>query len=103
MLPWTYFHVGVEVVLDNNNSPFLKHTCNLVNAHNLEVYLHLIDGYVGEGKPFISSGRDPALVNKSCDLLIENLGIRPRWFQQQQEDRICKAEYGYSSCIPETP
>ena len=32
-------------------------------------------GYVGKGKPFRSSARDLALVNKMCDLLIDNLGI----------------------------
>jgi len=62
-LPWTYFHVGVKIVLNNNDSPILKELHNLdpAYAHSLKNYLHLIDGYVGEGKPFKSSGkRDPA-------------------------------------------
>jgi len=74
-LPWAYFHVGVQIVLDNNASPLLKHTYWPACTHNLEAYLNLIDGYVGKGKPFRSSARDLALVNKTCDLLIEDLGI----------------------------
>jgi hypothetical protein len=71
-LPWTYFHVGIQLSLHNDNSPFLH---NLSDFHSLEVYLHLLDGYDGENKSFKSSGRDPTLVNKSCDLLIDNLHI----------------------------
>jgi len=64
-LPWTYFHVGVQIVFDNNDSPILKglHNLDPAYAHSLKNYLHLIDGYVGGGKPFRSSGqRDPAPV-----------------------------------------
>lgn len=61
--PWTYFHVGVKIVLNNNDSPILRelHNIDPAYAHSLKNYLHLIDGYVGNGKPFKSSGnRDPA-------------------------------------------
>jgi len=92
-LPWTYFHLGVQIVLDNNDSLFLKQTHNLVNTHNLEVYLHLIDGYLGKGEAFRSSGRDLALVNKICDLVIEDLGIPLHWMQQQREDQIYTYAY----------
>eukprot|EP00253_Pinus_taeda_P033061 PITA_33061 len=63
--PWTYFHVGVKISLNNNDSPILKEVHNLdpAYAHSLKNYLHLIDGYIGKGKPFKSSGkRDPAPV-----------------------------------------
>uniref|UniRef100_M1BP58 ATP binding protein n=1 Tax=Solanum tuberosum TaxID=4113 RepID=M1BP58_SOLTU len=43
-LPWSYSHVGVELVLDHKNSPFLKPTSDLVCAQNLEAHLHLLDG-----------------------------------------------------------
>jgi len=42
--PFQYYHVGVELKLDNNKSPFLKPDNNC--AHNLEVLLHLLDGLV---------------------------------------------------------
>ncbi|KAH9297083.1 hypothetical protein KI387_028765 [Taxus chinensis] len=87
-LPWTYFHVGVKVCL-KNNSPLLKPTHKLAYFHNLEVYLHLLDGYVGHRKPYSNSyGRDPALVNKSCDILIDDFEIPPKWCQQQNKGLI---------------
>lgn len=45
-LPWCYSHVGEELALDHQNSPFLKHSVDPSNAHNLEAMLHLLDGSV---------------------------------------------------------
>ncbi|XP_057445490.1 phospholipase A1-Igamma2, chloroplastic-like isoform X2 [Lotus japonicus] len=45
-LLWSYSHVGVELALDQKNSPFLKPDVDPASAHNLEVLLHLIDGLV---------------------------------------------------------
>ena len=54
--PSTYFHVGVQIVLNNDGSPILRglHNRDPAYAHSLKNYLHLIDGYVGEGNPFKS-------------------------------------------------
>lgn len=43
-LPWFYSHVGLELVLDHRHSPFLKDTPDPTSTHNLEAYLHLLDG-----------------------------------------------------------
>ena len=43
-LPWCYCHVGEELALDHQNSPFLKSSVDPSNAHNLEALLHLLDG-----------------------------------------------------------
>lgn len=91
--PWTYYHVGTQVSLHNDNSPFLKPTRNLSDFHNLEVYLHLLDGYVGESKSFKSLGRDPALANKSCDLLIDSLHIPSHWWHEGNKGLV-KSENG---------
>ncbi|XP_059067450.1 phospholipase A1-Igamma2, chloroplastic-like [Cryptomeria japonica] len=40
-LPWTYFHVGVEVSLGNNSS---SHQKSVAYYHHLEVYLRLLAG-----------------------------------------------------------
>lgn len=45
-LPWSYSHVGVELLLDHKRSPFLKETSDMSCFHNLEAHLHLLDGYV---------------------------------------------------------
>ena len=43
-ISYSYVHVGVRLTVDNRRSPFLKETVDLVGFHNLETYLHLIDG-----------------------------------------------------------
>ena len=106
----SYIHVGVALHLDNSHSPFLKPSATLGDAHNLEVYLHLLDGYRSTDEPFVGprtinyqhvSGhvtnpnslsnrllqlyvdflnRNVALVNKSSSLLHDDLQIPPNWW-----------------------
>ncbi|XP_072998018.1 phospholipase A1-Igamma1, chloroplastic-like isoform X1 [Typha latifolia] len=45
--PWSYSHVGVELLLDHKHSPFLKDTGDPSCFHNLEAHLHLLDGSRG--------------------------------------------------------
>ncbi|CBI30958.3 unnamed protein product, partial [Vitis vinifera] len=44
-LKWLYRHVGTELKLDMSLSPYLKREFDLLGFHNLEVYLHLTDGF----------------------------------------------------------
>ncbi|KAH9299359.1 hypothetical protein KI387_031041 [Taxus chinensis] len=77
-LPWSYSHVGVELELDHTKSPFLRPTVDPSCSHNLEAYLHLLDGYHGSGERFyLANGRDPALVNKASDFLQDHFHIPP--------------------------
>ncbi|XP_062080852.1 phospholipase A1-Igamma1, chloroplastic-like [Humulus lupulus] len=88
-LPWCYSHVGVELELDHKKSPFLKPSNDPVCSHNLEALLHLLDGYHGKGQRFVlSSGRDPALVNKACDFLKDHYLVPPFWRQDQNKGMI---------------
>uniref|UniRef100_A0A7N1A025 Fungal lipase-type domain-containing protein n=1 Tax=Kalanchoe fedtschenkoi TaxID=63787 RepID=A0A7N1A025_KALFE len=87
--PWSYCHVGVELALDHMNSPFLKPTKDPGCAHNLEAHLHLLDGYHGTGSKFVlSSGRDPALVNKASDFLKDHYLVPPNWRQDENKGMI---------------
>ena len=43
-IPWCYSHVGEKLTLDHEKSPFLKEAADPACAHNLEAYLHLLDG-----------------------------------------------------------
>ncbi|KAJ9135815.1 hypothetical protein P3X46_032950 [Hevea brasiliensis] len=80
-LTWVYRHVG-QLKLDVFMSPYLKHESDLSGRHNLEVYLHLLDGFLGKKLKFRwNARRDLALVNKSSDMLIEELKIREFWFR----------------------
>lgn len=88
-LPWSYWHVGVELALDHKKSPFLNPNADAVSAHNLEALLHLLDGYHGKGERFVlASGRDPALVNKGCDFLKDHYLIPPNWRQDANKGMI---------------
>ncbi|GLJ49660.1 hypothetical protein SUGI_1053510 [Cryptomeria japonica] len=86
-LPWTYFHVGVELRLHKYPS-IVQHTHNLAYNHNLELYLHLLDGNVGRNESFSSSGRDRALINNRCDLLLEKDKIPRKWWQQRNKGLV---------------
>ncbi|KAF3605567.1 hypothetical protein DY000_02044605 [Brassica cretica] len=88
-LPWCYCHVGEKLALDHQNSPFLKPSVDLSTAHNLEALLHLLDGYHGKGQRFVlSSGRDPALVNKASDFLKDHFMVPPYWRQDANKGMV---------------
>ncbi|XP_068635730.1 phospholipase A1-Igamma1, chloroplastic-like [Aristolochia californica] len=88
-LPWSYSHVGVELALDHKNSPFLKDTNDPSCFHNLEAHLHLLDGYHGKGRRFfLSSGRDPALVNKASNFLKDHHLVPPYWRQDENKGMV---------------
>ncbi|XP_042516600.1 phospholipase A1-Igamma2, chloroplastic-like [Macadamia integrifolia] len=90
-LPWSYSHVGVELALNNKHSPYLKETNDPLDFHNLEAYLHLLDGYQGKDKKFkLSDDRDIALVNKSSDFLNNELVVPPSWWQAAYKGMVKK-------------
>ena len=81
-LKWVYTHVGAELKLDVQSSPYLKRGFNLPGFHSLETYLHLIDGFHSKTSAFREDARrDVALVNKACDMLVDELRIPHAWYQ----------------------
>ncbi|EXB93327.1 Phospholipase A1-Igamma3 [Morus notabilis] len=100
--PWSYAHVGVELRLDQSHSPFLKPTKDPGCAHNLEVHLHLVDGYHGKGKRFcLETKRDIALVNKNCDLLRSEYGVPSQWRQDENKGMVRNTDGRW--VLPERP
>ncbi|KAG6541562.1 hypothetical protein Mapa_017084 [Marchantia paleacea] len=93
-LPMIYTHVGVDLVVDDRDSPFLKKgPLDRLNVHNLELYLHLLDGFVAKGVPFTPSGRrDKALVNKSSSFLDPRYNIPAFWWQEKNKGLVKTAE-----------
>lgn len=49
---WTYTHVGSELRVDSRQSPYLRDDADMACCHDLEAYLHLVDGCLGSGSPF---------------------------------------------------
>ncbi|GMY38009.1 phospholipase A1-Igamma1, chloroplastic-like [Fagus crenata] len=79
---WVYRHVGTQLELDVFTSPYLKHESDLLGCHNLELYLHLLDGFLSKQSKFRwNARRDVALVNKTSDMLIEELRIPEFWYE----------------------
>ncbi|KAL5212119.1 hypothetical protein ABZP36_022966 [Zizania latifolia] len=52
-----YQHVGAELRIDSKNSPCLRPDAGPACRHDLEAYLHLIDGFTGTGRPFRPDAR----------------------------------------------
>ncbi|KAL7211357.1 hypothetical protein ACSBR2_014271 [Camellia fascicularis] len=90
-LDWVYTHVGAELKLDVRSSPFLKRVgFNVLGFHMLETYLHLVDGFMSTSSTFRSNARrDVALVNKACDMLVDELRIPPCWYQMENKGLVC--------------
>lgn len=93
-LDWVYHHVGAELKLDVRASPFLKRGSNFFGFHHPETYLHLVDGYDSSTAGFRPDAkRDVALVNKYCDMLVNELRIPPCWYQLRNKGLVPN-EYG---------
>ncbi|GLU22613.1 hypothetical protein SLE2022_386750 [Rubroshorea leprosula] len=93
-LEWIYTHVGVELKLDINSSPYLKRRFNPLGFHCPETYLHLVDGFSSSSLTFRSDARrDVALVNKCCDMLVDKLRIPPSWYQLENKGLV-RNEHG---------
>ncbi|KAL8136490.1 hypothetical protein V2J09_002491 [Rumex salicifolius] len=56
-LPWSYSHVGAELRVDTKASPYLKPDADVACCHDLEAYLHLVDGYSGSDCPFRANAK----------------------------------------------
>jgi hypothetical protein len=97
-LPWTYSHVGLELKLNSKDSHHLDESkANAANWHNLEQYLHLVDGYgrYAEHPPH----RDITLVNKASDFL-KSVHFIPALWRQVQDKGLVRNADGTWSQVP---
>ncbi len=110
LLPFTYSHAGVQLLVNNFDSPYLDPMrSNIFNCHNLEGYLHLVYGHQGSDglgkKPNSVSfpsppARDIALVNKSSDFLKDGHFIPDSWWQIENKGLVYQDSDG--KWIPQT-
>ncbi|XP_027080865.1 phospholipase A1-Ibeta2, chloroplastic-like [Coffea arabica] len=56
-MPWAYSHVGTELRVDTKMSPYLKPNADVACCHDLEAYLHLVDGFLASNCPFRSNAK----------------------------------------------
>ncbi|KAF5177656.1 Phospholipase a1-ibeta2 protein [Thalictrum thalictroides] len=56
-VPWAYSHVGSELRVDSKMSPYLKPNADVACCHDLEAYLHLVDGFCASNCPFRANAK----------------------------------------------
>ncbi|KAL9433895.1 hypothetical protein AB3S75_028687 [Citrus x aurantiifolia] len=54
---WAYSHVGTELRVDTKMSPYLKPNADVACCHDLEAYLHLVDGFMASDCPFRANAK----------------------------------------------
>ncbi|KAK7406307.1 hypothetical protein VNO78_07930 [Psophocarpus tetragonolobus] len=50
--PLAYSHVGTQLLVHTKMSPYLKPDADMACCHDLEAYLHLVDGFFASNSPF---------------------------------------------------
>ncbi|XP_010449712.1 PREDICTED: phospholipase A1-Ibeta2, chloroplastic-like [Camelina sativa] len=55
--PWAYSHVGAELRVNMKMSPYLKPNADVACCHDLEAYLHLVDGFLASNCPFRANAK----------------------------------------------
>eukprot|EP01018_Ginkgo_biloba_P009048 Gb_34047 [translate_table: standard] len=94
VVPWYYTHVGAELRVDLRHSRYLKNNPDPAGCHNLEAYLHSVDGFLSSSVPFRAEAkRDVALINKTSDLLKKEVMIPSNWYQLQHKGLV-RNRYG---------
>ncbi|CAM6039328.1 unnamed protein product [Sphagnum compactum] len=105
LLPFTYSHAGVQLLVNNFDSPYLDpNRSNIFNCHNLEAYLHVVCGHQGSDglgrKPNSAASftsplsRDIALVNKSSNFLKDGHFIPDSWWQIENKGLVYQISDG---------
>ncbi|GMH22798.1 hypothetical protein Nepgr_024641 [Nepenthes gracilis] len=57
IMPWAYAHAGTELTVDTKMSPYLKPNADVACCHDLEAYLHLVDGFLASDSPFRANAK----------------------------------------------
>ncbi|KAK7386271.1 hypothetical protein VNO78_26388 [Psophocarpus tetragonolobus] len=52
-----YSHMGTELRVDTKMSPYLKPDADMACCHDLEAYLHLVDGFLASNSPFRANAK----------------------------------------------
>lgn len=96
-----YVDTGIELIIDSRKSPYIEHTMNPVDWHNLEVMLHVVAGWNGTHKKFeLEVNRSLALVNKYSDLLKDEYMIPASWWVEKNKGMYMNEE---GEWVPDSP
>ena len=94
-LPWAaYSHVGSELRVDSRSSPFLKPNADMACCHDLEAYLHLVDGFAGSDCPFRKNAK------RSLVKLVHEQGSNVKKLYMSKVLRLNLENVGMGASIP---
>ncbi|XP_075507715.1 phospholipase A1-Ibeta2, chloroplastic-like [Primulina tabacum] len=94
-MPWAYAHVGTELRVDTKMSPFLEPHADVACCHDLEAYLHLVDGFLASNCPFRANAKRSLL-----KLLNEQKSNVKRLYTSKAKALILNPERNNMSAIP---
>ncbi|KAG6472966.1 hypothetical protein ZIOFF_070446 [Zingiber officinale] len=89
-----YAHVGRELVVDSQSSPYLRPDADLSCCHDLEAYLHLVDGFRAAGGPF----RENAKRSLARLLSQQGANIKKLYLNKAQELRLKQTAGSFGRC-----
>ncbi|XP_042501110.1 phospholipase A1-Ibeta2, chloroplastic-like [Macadamia integrifolia] len=95
-MPWAYSHVGAELRVDSKMSPYLKPDADVGCCHDLEAYLHLVDGFMGTNSPFRANAKRSLarLVNE------QKSNVKKLYISKAKDLNIEKQAVAIPSCLP---
>ncbi|XP_022958314.1 phospholipase A1-Ibeta2, chloroplastic-like [Cucurbita moschata] len=93
--PVTYSHVGTELRVDTKMSPYLKPNADVACCHDLEAYLHLVDGFLSSKCPF-----RPNAKRSLARLMQDQKGNVKKLYMSKVKDLGLNPELQTSGCLP---
>ncbi|KAE9584089.1 putative carboxylic ester hydrolase [Lupinus albus] len=108
-----YTHVGTELRVDTKMSPYLKPDADMACCHDLEAYLHLVDGFLASNCPFRANAKrslvrlmqdQSANVKKLYTSKAKALSLSPERqgssFSRQGSSFSRQGSFSMSGCLP---
>ncbi|CAK9309399.1 unnamed protein product [Citrullus colocynthis] len=93
--PVTYSHVGTELRVETKMSPFLKPNADVACCHDLEAYLHLVDGFLSSKCPF-----RPNAKRSLVRLVQDQRGNVKKLYMSKVKDLGFNPELHTAGCLP---
>lgn len=94
-----YSHVGSELRVDTKKSPFLKPDADMACCHDLEAYLHLVDGFLASNCPFRTNAK------RSLARLLQDQGSNVKKLYTSNAKALSvnidrQGSFSMSTCMP---